>query len=177
VQFATNIGGAYSRGIEAEIRFTPVPGLTFGLNGALNKARVNDLSTQEAQISGAVPGVRLASPKVQGSFYGSYNYDIGANAKGFAGIQIQHVGSFPNMFPNVPGTVGTRSPLYDFTDSYTYVNLQTGVNIDDFNVTLYVENLGNSRAVTYIHPEAFVYSRYAILRPRTFGVRLGYNLW
>ena len=41
--------------------------------------------------------------------------------------------------------------------------------------TLYVENLGNSRAVVYIHPEAFVYSRYMILRPRTFGVRLGYG--
>ncbi len=40
-----------------------------------------------------------------------------------------------------------------------------------------MENVGNSRATTYIHPEAFVYSRYAIVRPRTFGVRIGYNLW
>ena len=41
--------------------------------------------------------------------------------------------------------------------------------------TLYVENLGNSDAVVYIHPEAFVDSRYAILRPRTFGLRIGYH--
>ncbi len=41
--------------------------------------------------------------------------------------------------------------------------------------TLYVENLGNSDAVVYIHPEAFIDSRYAILRPRTFGVRMGYQ--
>jgi hypothetical protein len=41
--------------------------------------------------------------------------------------------------------------------------------------TLYGENLSNSRDVTYIHPEAFVFSRYAILRPRTFGLRLGYQ--
>ncbi len=41
--------------------------------------------------------------------------------------------------------------------------------------TLYVENLGNSDAVVYIHPEAFVDSRYTILRPRTYGVRVGYQ--
>jgi hypothetical protein len=77
----------------------------------------------------------------------------------------------------VPGKPGTVSPLYGRTDTYTYVNLQSGLDIGKLNVTLYVENLGNSRATTYIHPEAFVYSRYAILRPRTFGVRIGYNLW
>jgi len=176
-QFATNIGGAFSRGLEAEVRFTPTTGLTFGLNGSLNKAKVTDITTQQAQISGAVDGARLSSPKAQGSFYGSYTYGLGGNAKGFTGFQLQYVGSYPNMFPNTPGTAGVKSPLYDFTDSYTFINVQTGVTIGDVNATLYVENLGNSRKTTYIHPEAFVYSRYGILRPRTFGIRLGYNLW
>ncbi len=95
---------------------------------------------------------------------------------GFSSFQIEHVGSFPNGFPNVPGTPGTPNPLFGDTDTYTYVNLQTGIGIGKSSATLYVENLGNSRAVTYIHPEAFVYSRYMILRPRTFGLRLGYSL-
>lgn len=177
VQFATNIGGAYSQGIEAEIRFTPVTSITFGLNGSLNKAHVNKLTPQEAQISGAVPGVRLSSPGVQGSFYGSYNYDLGGDTKGFTTFQIQHVGSFPNMFPNTPGTAGTPSPLYGMTDAYTHINFQTGVNVGDFNITAYVENLTNTRKTTYIHPEAFVFSRHGILRPRTIGIRIGYNLW
>lgn len=176
VQFATNIGGAYSQGIEAEIRFVPVTGLTFGLNGSVNKAHVNKITAQEAQISGAVPGVRLSSPGVQGSFYGSYNYSLGGGNSGFSSFQIQHVGSFPNMFPNTPGTAGTPSPLAGFTDAYTYINLQTGVTLGKVNITAYVENLGNTRKTTYIHPEAFVYSRHGILRPRTFGVRLGFNL-
>jgi len=77
----------------------------------------------------------------------------------------------------VPGKPTQVSPLYGHTDDYTYVNLQTGLSFGKVSATLYVENLGNSRATTYIHPEAFVYSRYAILRPRTFGIRIGYNLW
>jgi hypothetical protein len=88
---------------------------------------------------------------------------------------VQHVGSFPNGFPNSPGTQGRRSPLYDQTDDYTYINLQSGLGFGKMTTTLYVENLGNSDAVVYIHPEAFIDSRYAILRPRTFGVRVGYQ--
>jgi outer membrane receptor protein involved in Fe transport len=175
VQFATNVGGAESKGLEAEVTVMPVSGLVLGLNGSWNQAKVTDLSPQEAVISGAVKGSRLASPHLQGSFFGTYNYKLGGSATGFSGFQVQHVGAFPNGFPNSPGTQGTPSPLYGFTDSYTYVNLQTGIGFDKMTATLYVENVGNSDAVVYIHPEAFIDSRYTIVRPRTFGVRLGYQ--
>jgi outer membrane receptor protein involved in Fe transport len=175
VQFATNVGRAESKGLEAEVTVAPVSGLTFGLNGSLNQAKVTELSPAEALISGSVKGARLASPHVQGSLFGTYNYQLGSSVTGFSGFQIQHVGSFPNGFPNTPGKLGTPSPLYDQTDSYTLVGLQTGIAIDKITANLYVENVGNSDAVVYIHPEAFIDSRYAIVRPRTFGVRLGYQ--
>ncbi len=174
VQFATNVGRAASKGLEAEVTLAPVRGLVLGLNGSLNDAKVTELTPQEAIISGAVDGSRLASPHVQGSFFGTYSYDVGGNATGFSGFQVQYVGSFPNGFPNTPGAT-TRSPLYGYTDSYTYVNLQTGLTFGKLTTTLYAENVGNSRATVYIHPEAFVYSRNAILRPRTFGIRVGYD--
>ena len=175
IQFATNVGRAASKGLEAEITVTPVRGLELGLNGSLNNAKVTELSAEEAVISGAVKGSRLASPQVQGSLFGAYNYHITSSVTGFSSFQIEHVGSFPNMFPNTPGTLGTPSPLYGHTDTYTDVNLQTGFGVGKTTTTFYVENLSNSRAVVYIHPEAFVDSRYAILRPRTFGVRFGYQ--
>jgi outer membrane receptor protein involved in Fe transport len=175
IQFATNVGGAESKGLEAEIVVMPVNGVVLGLNGSWNEAKVTDLTAQEAAISGATRGSRLASPHLQGSLYGSYNYKLGGTATGFTSFQIQHVGSFPNGFPNVPGRPTTPSPLFGHTDSYTYANLQTGFGFDKLTATLYVENLGNSDAVVYIHPENFIDSRYAIVRPRTFGVRLGYQ--
>ena len=176
IQFATNVGAAVSKGVEAEILWYPVKGLSFGLNGSVNDAKVTKLSAEEAAISGAVKGSRLASPHLQGSFFGSYNYAYSTHVAGSTSFQIEHVGSFPNGFPNTPGQPNTPSPLTGLTDTYTYVNLQTGFRINRFSTTFYVENLGNSGATVYIHPEAFVYSRYAILRPRTFGVRFGYNL-
>jgi outer membrane receptor protein involved in Fe transport len=175
IQFATNIAGAVSKGIEAEITLTPMRGLTFGLNGSVNDSKVTDITAQQAAISGAVKGARLAAPHLQGAFFGSYGYDLGSGASGFTSFQIEHVGSFPNGFPNTPGKPTVPSALYAPSDTYTYVNVQTGIRIGKFSTTFYVENLGNSRATTYVHPESFVYSRYAILRPRTIGVRVGYG--
>ena len=175
IQFATNIGRARSEGLEAELTVTPLHGLIFGLNGSLNDAKVTELTPEEAAISGAVKGARLASPHIQGAFFGSYEYPLGHGINGLTSFQIEHVGSFPNGFPYTPGEPGVPSAVYNMTDSYTYVNLQTGVREGQWSATAYVENLGNSRAVTYVHPETFVYSRYIILRPRTFGVRLGYG--
>jgi iron complex outermembrane receptor protein len=174
VQFATNVGRAISKGLEAEVTFQPAPGWTFGVSGALNNAKVTELTPQEAVISGAVDNARLASPHVQGTIHGTYLYTLKGGG-GFTSVQIQHVGAFPNGFPNTPGSAGVRSALYGSTDSYTFINAQTGVRFGKVSAMLYGENLGNSRATTYIHPEAFVYSRYAILRPRTVGVRVGYD--
>ena len=176
IQFATNVGRAVSKGIEAEISFSPVRSLVFGLNGSLNDAKVTELTAQEAAISGAVDGARLASPHLQGSFFGTWTYHLGTGVGGFSSFQVQHVGSFPVGFPNAPGSPGRPSPVYGVTDTYTNLNLQTGLRFGRMSATLYVENLGNSRATVYIHPENFIYSRYAILRPRTFGIRIGYGL-
>jgi len=174
VQFATNVGRAASKGLEAEVTVTPVHGLELGLNGSFNQAKVTELTAEEALISGAVKDARLASPEIQGSLFGIYNYRLTGALTGFTSFQAEHVGSFPNGFPNSPGTQ-TISPTYGHTDTYTDFNLQTGFGLGKSTTTFYVENLGNSRAVVYIHPESFVDSRYGILRPRTLGVRIGYQ--
>ena len=119
-------------------------------------------------------GARLASPEIQGSLFGTYSYHLAGAVNGFTSLQAEHVGSFPNGFPNSPGTQ-TISPEYGHTDTYTDFNAQTGFMAGKTTTTFYVENLGNSRAVVYIHPESFVDSRYGILRPRTLGVRVGYQ--
>ena len=42
-------------------------------------------------------------------------------------------------------------------------------------MTTYVENLLNDDSVTYIHPEAFLASRFGTMRPRTVGLRVNYD--
>jgi outer membrane receptor protein involved in Fe transport len=175
VQFATNIGGAKSTGVEFEVVVAPATGLTVGLNGSFNDAKVTKLTPAEAAISGAVDDARLAAPHFQGSLYVNYGFDLSPKARANASVVFQHVGNYPGSFPNVPGQPGVVSPTYGFTDAYENVNANFAVAMDRLTVGAYVENLFDNHSITYVHPEAFLASRYATLRPRTVGVRLGYD--
>lgn len=175
VQFATNIGAARSKGIEFEIAAVPATGLTIGLNGSINNAKVTKLSAAEAAISGAVKGARLSSPRFQGSVFAQYWFELMPELDGFATANWQHVGSFPSSFPNVPGAPNRVSPTYGKTDSYSNVNASFGVTKGNWTATAYVENLFDDHSITYIHPEAFLASRFGTMRPRTAGIRIGYE--
>ncbi|UNK43604.1 TonB-dependent receptor [Luteimonas sp. S4-F44] len=175
VQFATNIGGAYSRGLEFEFMTMPNANWTIALNGAFNRARVDTLSSEEAAVSGAVMGARLSGPEFSGSLTVNYGFDAFGGAAGNASLAVVHVGGFPASFPNVPGRPGVISPTFDSTDDYTLVNASVAAAFDRITIGLYAENLFDDRSVTYVHPEAFIDSRYGVVRPRTVGVRLGYR--
>ncbi|MBL8552178.1 MAG: TonB-dependent receptor [Hyphomonadaceae bacterium] len=176
VQFATNIGAARSRGFEFEIGASPIEGLDIRLNGAINDAKVTALTPSEAAISGAVVGARLASPRFQGALTVRYSWDVGADGEAFVGGTLSHVGSYPGMFPNVPGNPNARAPTYAFTESYENLNLSAGATFGPVMIIGYVENVTDDHSITYVHPEAFIASRFGTLRPRTIGIRLGYNL-
>ncbi|MBF0664414.1 MAG: TonB-dependent receptor [Brevundimonas sp.] len=175
IQFATNIGGATSKGLEVAVVAAPADGWTVALNGAWNHAEVDDLTAQEAAISGAVLGARLAGPEVSGSLRVNYEWQPTPGVIGNASVAVSHVGGFPNAFPNTPGRPLVPLPTYDDTDAYTFVNANLAFAFDQFTVAGYVENLFNDDSVNYVHPEAFVDSRYGRLRPRTVGVRVGYE--
>lgn len=175
VQFATNIGKAVSRGLEFEVVALPAEGLTVGVNGAFNEAEVTKLSPTEAAISGAGEGVRLASPRFQGAAYFNYGFDLTPEARANLSAVVQRVGKYPGLFPYIPGRPGVLQPTYDYTEAYTNVNATFAVAYERLTAAVYVENLFDSRKVTYVHPEAFIASRYAEQRPRTIGVRLGYD--
>jgi len=175
VQFATNIGGATSQGLEFELMARPSANWTFALNGSFNRTEVDSLTPEEAAISGAVQGARLSAPRFQGSMVVSYGFDAFRDSVGNASVSVVHVGGFPGMFPNVPGQPGVVSPMFDYTDSYTIANANLAFDFERFTIGAYVENLFDDRSVTYVHPEAFLDGRYALVPPRTIGLRVGFR--
>src|SRR5690554_3204338 len=175
IQFATNIGGAYSRGLEFELMAMPNANWTIALNGAFNRAKVDTLTAEEAAVSGAVMGARLAGPEFSGSLTVNYNYDWFRDSVGNASLAVVRVGDFPGSFPNVPGQPGVVGPTFDYSDAYTIVNASLAAAFERLTVGLYAENLFDDRSINYVHPEAFLDGRYGVVRPRTVGVRVGYR--
>ena len=175
VQFATNIGAAESMGIEFELGVIPATGWFLGVNGAYNDAKITELSPQEAAISGAVLGHRLSAPRLQGAAFLSYSFDLAENVEATLATNAQYIGSYNSSFPNQPGT-GAPLATFGETDAYGNVNASFGLSKGALGAQLYVENLFDDHSVTYIHPEAFLISRFGTLRPRTFGIRLSYGI-
>lgn len=176
VQFATNIGAARSRGFEVEMTVIPATDVSIGLNAAYNDAKITRLTPAEAAISGAVLGHRLSAPRLQGSTYVSYGFDLGNDTNASFAVNAQYVGSYNSSFPNVPGNPNRRLPTFGETDEYVNVNLTAGLKRGAWSGQLYVENVFDDHSVTYIHPEAFLASRFGTLRPRTVGIRIGYGI-
>lgn len=176
VQFATNIGAARSKGFEFEIGVIPATGWAIGVNGSYNDSKITKLTAAEAAISGAVLGHRLSAPRIQGSAYIAYSFDLGNDAKATLAANAQHIGSFNSSFPNTPGRPLVPLSTFGETDDYSNVNLSFGVKKGNLSAQLYVENLFDDHSITYIHPEAFLVSRFGTMRPRTIGVRFGYGL-
>ena len=175
IQFATNIGAAESYGLEFEIMARPVAGFSLALNGSINEAKVTKLTALEAAMSGATVGTRLASPHFQGSATARYDFAIGGGNRAYGAVNVAHVGSFPNQFPNVPGNPNAVMATYDYTDAWTNVNLYAGTTLGRLDLTAYAENVFDSKKITYVHPEAFIDGRYARMRPRTVGIRANYR--
>ncbi|WP_313538587.1 TonB-dependent receptor [Sphingomonas sp.] len=176
VQFATNIGAARSKGVELEMGVVPAKDVFIGLNAAYNDAKITKLSAAEAAISGAVLGHQLSAPRLQGALFLSYGVDLGKDVKGTFAVNAQYVGSYNSSFPNTPGLPNVRLSTFGKTDEYVNTNISFGVKRRSWSAQLYVENVFDDHSVVYIHPEAFLVSRFGTLRPRTVGIRLGYGI-
>ena len=176
VQFATNIGAARSKGFEVEMGIIPATDVFIGFNAAYNDSKITKLTPEEAAISGAVLGHRLSAPRLQGAAYTSIGFDLGESTKGTFAVNAQYVGSYNSSFPNTPGNPNLRLSTFGKTDEYVNVNVNLGVKRGAWTGQLYVENIFDDHSITYIHPEAFLVSRFGTLRPRTVGIRLGYGI-
>lgn len=81
---------------------------------------------------------------------------------------------------NLPGTFGLTGDGQFFQngryvqESYSLFNLSAGINKDNLNVELYVNNLFDERAI--VHVSTFDYTpTVATNRPRTIGLRMNYE--
>lgn len=139
-------------------------------------AKITELTAAEAAISGAEIGHRLSAPRIQGAAFVSYTFNLADDMEATLATNAQYIGEYNSSFPNQPGNPNVRLATFGQTDDYTNVNASFGVTKGKLGAQLYVENIFDDHSITYIHPEAFLISRFGTLRPRTFGIRLSYGI-
>ncbi len=174
VLFVTNAGQAVSKGVELEALATPNKAWEFGLNLTIQEAKITSLSAEEALITGAVDGGRLLTPDFQIAGHVQYTWDLDDGTEIYARADAQHVGSYPNLFPNVSGR-GTPNGDLAYTDAYQNVNASVGWVGDKITVAAYVENLLNNDDYVYVLNASTLPNKFGTLRPRTFGIRASWK--
>ena len=160
----TNGGAAHSRGVEGAISYVPIQGLSLSANGAYTDARL----TQDTPVSvNGNAGDRLPeSPFFSSTLGGSYERPLSATVAGFGGLDWHFTGNRLSEF-----AVGApRQTL----PRYSMVDLRTGIRVKTYEVTLYVKNATDARAISEVAAETTLngvnaYSA-SVITPRTVGL-------
>jgi outer membrane receptor protein involved in Fe transport len=165
-------GGASVRG--AELALTARPTGDFVLSGAL--------AYQDAYMNEADPpvlpdfpagrdlknrkGERLPNvPRLTAALNADYSLAVGS-LQPTIGATFRYVSERRASFDN-----NTSFPQYHLPD-YTTLDLRTSLNLERFNVQLYVRNLFDERGELSAMHANFGTARVSILQPRTVGVSL-----
>lgn len=160
-----NASTARSTGLELAWTWRPVTGLSLSLNGAYTNAEM----TSEAPQIGATSGDQLPdSPKLSGTLAADYDFPLAYDVDGF----FQYLGSRPiDYVSSTPA--GYVRPVMP---SYNMVNLHAGVDISNFQVELYVKNVGDTYGLTRLRSQMrdgiSAPLAAAIIPPRTIGISL-----
>lgn len=157
-----NAGTARTAGVEFQANFQVTDALRVDFGGSSIQAQL----TKDVPAQGFSDGDRLpGSPKFNANLGVQYGFDI-AGHSAFVRADSIYVGPF---YGNVLQTPSTRA------GDYVKLDASVRVEIDNLKVDLFVRNLTNEDAFTWRggdpRGEFFGYR----MRPRTFGVQLGYD--
>jgi outer membrane receptor protein involved in Fe transport len=162
--YECNGGKAKSQGVEANLTYHLLPGLTFNVNGAYTDASLTtDVRTISARSGDPLP----FAPRWSGSASLDYQRALFSAWDGFAGVTDRYTGSRQSTY----SLDTTRLTL----PAFNLVDVRLGVTNPQWTVTLFAKNVGNERGITNVSSETVLSASsllYAanILQPRTIGL-------
>jgi outer membrane receptor protein involved in Fe transport len=153
---------AHATGLELEAGWKPTDRLDLTFAGSVVEAEFDETVVA---APGVVKGNRIASvPNYQLAATANYSFPLtvfGPGRDGFVAATVQHVGSrFTQPGDQVPGAGNFDHNLNPFggltgaeitsldleLDPYTFVNLNTGIESEDWTIMLYVNNVFDENA-------------------------------
>ena len=189
-RIVVNVPKSHSLGVEAELFARPNDHWDFGLSGTWVQARIDSTITGSGTtpIAGIRDGNRMpTAPEAQGAASVTYSWPWFSGTHGYANFTVQYVGSSFTQLADQEPPFGTISggafitygnpTISSFTfptelPSYDIGNLRFGVRGDQWEGSLFVNNVWDERAFLSLDRERGSRARVGYLtnRPRTYGV-------
>lgn len=170
VSINANGGTAESAGVEFAATFTPLDGLSLFLNGAYTDAEL----TQDAPSANGLDGDPLPYvPEWSFSAGGDYDWSLSGGSMAYIGGTVGYTGDRPSGLSN-------RDAMENIIElpSYTMLDLRAGIETEHWTVEVYGKNLANEYGRRSLDSDSLLPNgayTIGIVRPRTYGVRIGVN--
>ena len=160
--FFLNGGAATVKGAELQIEVAPTDSLNVYLNLGYDDAKIDGtVANLGASADSKLPGV----PRVTASAGFQYDFPL-LSRDGFFRMDVSHVGEFTYLFE---GQVGPFSGVNPTAGDYTISNLRLGLESEQWDAALYVNNAFDERADTGVQSNLFADVVFRN-RPREIGV-------
>lgn len=171
----TNGPNARSRGFEFSTRFNVNDNWQLSLASAYTEAKWTGSKT----VCRYTDGTGCRDPYLAGGILGGspdWKHNVGVRYMtnfsngntGFVAASGRYVGKVPVDRGDDPASpVSSR-------DAYTLFDVRAGMSMEKLDVTVWVENVANTRAEVSSQPDAVMGRRLMFTSPRTYGVNLSY---
>ena len=196
-----NVPAARSQGVEFEFEVAPNSNVDFAFSGTFTDSELRStLTSTDASgavniVSGIEKGRRLPTvPEIQLAAAATYQWEVMPAAMAYVTGIYRHIGSrFTQVGDEDLGTldllsfgantIGAPLTARTFTydpelPAYDILNLRVGLKRNQWDVSVYVNNVTNERALLALDQERGTRARIGYLtnQPRTFGIstRLGF---
>ena len=176
-----NGGTADSKGVEANIFWTPVERLTLNLNGAYTNAELTQ-NTDPILVSGLSGNPLPWTPKWSLTLNGDYVFQMMGEFTPYVGGSWHYAGARPSDFvPYLDVLTGQIPPAQYrnqfFMPSYNTLDLRAGVNWRDWSLELYGRNLNDAKGFLAFSPTGTSIASgnaasVSVMRPRVIGLVL-----
>jgi outer membrane receptor protein involved in Fe transport len=166
VAYTVNSGKARSEGVELALDIRPLDGLTVSASGAYNDAELT--SVPPTITVAARSGDRLPySARRSGSLSLDQEFHLTSNMIGFVAGDFIYVGDRKGRF--LSGLPQGSFP------AYTQVDLRGGAKMDNWTVSVFVNNLADKRGVLRAGRDAAFPYLVTYIQPRAVGLNVSHN--
>jgi outer membrane receptor protein involved in Fe transport len=169
--YAANAGGAHNLGLENALNWTATSNLQFQLNATFLQAEIS--RTTDLGNGIVLPeGTRLpGAPRWSVSELATYHWNI--DFRPYVTVSARFVSAAQSGFPGEPA-----SPSLPIMN-YAVFDLRTGINVKQWDFSLYANNIGDRRAIAaaYVggvgpYPAA---DRVFYIQPRNAGLQVDWH--
>jgi iron complex outermembrane receptor protein len=190
-----NVPSARSQGVEFEFEAAPNSNFDFAFSGTFTDSELRstltstDASGAVTIVSGIEKGRRLPTvPEIQLAAAATYQWEVMPAAMAYVTGIYRHIGSrftqvgdedlgTLNLLSFGANTIGAPLTATTFTydpelPAYDILNLRVGLKRNQWDVSAYIKNVTNERALLALDQERGTRARIGYLtnQPRTFGI-------